>query len=295
MSVSAGAEGIDQKYSTVFGQQLEIEVHLHRILKLATTIRKTETVPQSSRTNPSLSPSRSLSTSAASTRRTRDSRTYVVEQPDPRPEDQTPVETYRACPRCHRKHIPVRGARNPPEARVINPNDQARSEARPSRAIVAPRSPSICSEDDLIGIPSSGDDLRIVVSPEQREIQGKITNRAKDEYLVTAKIEPRQRFNFMTGWIATELGLLSSVQPLKGADKETWIMLPSGTRIRPDGTIQLQWCPPEAPDTRPINLQFFVLSKWWERKIILGAPYVEKERQYAGRRENRENQTQQQG
>lgn len=122
-----------------------------------------------------------------------------------------------------------------------------------------------------------------------------ITNRAKHEYLVTAKIEPRQRFNFMTGWIATELGLLNSVQPLKGGDKETWIMLPSGTRIRPDGTIQLQWYPPEAPDTRPINLHFFVLSKWWERQIILGAPYVEKERQYAGRRENREDQTQQQG
>lgn len=119
------------------------------------------------------------------------------------------------------------------------------------------------------------------MSPEQRTEQGVIRYRDEDEWLVAAKIEPQQSFNFMTGFVATELGLLDFVQPLKGEAKETWIMLPSGTRIRPDGIIQLRWCPAQS---RPISLQFFVLSKWWERQIVLGAPYVDRLEYYASRR-----------
>lgn len=98
---------------------------------------------------------------------------------------------------------------------------------------------------------------------------------------MVAKIKPEQAFNFMTAIRASELGLLDFVQPYEDSDEETWITLPSGTRIRPDGTIQLRWYPRQS---RSITLQLFVLSGWWEREIVLGAQYVAKEEHYAKRR-----------
>lgn len=120
-----------------------------------------------------------------------------------------------------------------------------------------------------------------MTSPEKRVEQGHIRYRDGDKIAVVAKIKPEQAFNFMTTIRASKLGLLGFVQPHEDDDEETWIMLPSGKRIRPEGTIQLRWYPRQS---RSITLQFFVLSGWWEREIVLGGQYVAKEEYYAKRR-----------
>lgn len=181
-------------------------------------------------------------------------------------------------------------ARTPPEAPANGAVNRAESEARPSQAPVtpvapvAPRSPSIRSEGNFIGV-YSGEAFRIVASPEKRIEQGHIRYQDGDKIAVVAKIKPEQAFNFMTTIRASGLGLLDFVQPHEDDDEETWIMLPSGKRIRPDGTIQLRWYPSQ---TRSITLQLFVLSGWWEREIVLGAPYVAKEEHYTNRRRDGE-------
>lgn len=120
-----------------------------------------------------------------------------------------------------------------------------------------------------------------MTSPEKRIEQGHIRYKAGDEIAVIAKVKPEQAFNFMTTIRASELGLLGFVQPHEDDDEETWIMLPSGKRIRPEGTIQLRWYPCQS---RSVSLQLFVLSGWWEREIVLGEQYVAKEEHYAKRR-----------
>lgn len=286
MSVSAGIEGVDQEYSTGFAQQLDIEVQLHCILKLAKTIRKTEMVPQSSRTSPSSGPSRSLSTSAASTRRTSEIGTHESEQPIPQPDPPVlprlpSVSSLHVLPSRSKVSSRARShGRKPPEAPVNSAVSPAGPEAGPPQAPAATRSPSIRSDDDFIGV-HSGEAFKIVTSPEKRIEQGHIKYRDGDKIAVLAKIKPEQAFNFMTSIRASELDLLDFVQPHEDDDEETWIMLPSGKRIRPDGTIQLRWYPCQS---RSITLQFFVLSGWWEREIVLGAQYVAKEEYYAQRR-----------
>lgn len=286
VSVSAGPKGIGHDHETDSLQQHEIDVKLHLVLKLAGTLRKTEVVPHSSRSSPSPSPSPSPSTSEASTRS--ETRTYIRKQLDRGPVHRTLPPRLPSLPSVQvvpsrsevsaRTHSHVQNSPEPPADSAAN---RAKPEAGPSRASVVPRSPSSRSEDDFTGVRPLGEALKIVMSTEQRIEQGGIRSQDGDEWLVTAKIEPEQSFNFMTGFVATELGLLDSVKPLKGDDKEIWIMLPSGSRIRPDGMIQLRWCPSHS---RPISLQFFVLSKWWERQIVLGAPYLDKLEYYAGRR-----------
>lgn len=120
-----------------------------------------------------------------------------------------------------------------------------------------------------------------MTSPEKRVEQGHIRYRDGDKIAVVAKIKPEQAFNFMTTIRASKLGLLGFVEPHEDDDEETWIMLPSGKRIRPEGTIQLRWYPRQS---RSMALQFFVLSGWWEREIVLGGQYVAKEEYYAKRR-----------
>lgn len=289
MNVSAGIEEVDQEYSTVFGQQLDTEVQLHCILKLAKSIRRTERVPQSSRTNSSSGPSRSLSTSAATTRRTSKIGTYEDEQPIPQP-DPLDRPVLPRLPSVSSPHVlPSRSkvssrtrshGRKPPEAPVNSAVNPAELEAGPPQALAATRSPSMRSDNDFIGV-HSGEAFKIVTSPEKRIEQGHIKYQDRDKIAVVAKIQPEQAFNFMTTIRASELDLLGVVQPHEDDDEETWIVLPSGKRIRPDGTIQLQWYPRQS---RSITLQFFVLSGWWEREIVLGAQYVAEEEHCAERR-----------
>lgn len=286
MSLSTGTQGSDQGHSTTSLQQ-EVEFKLHLVLKLSRTLRKTEVVPRSSRTSlspsPSPSPNPSRNASAASTRRPLETRTHRGEQPIPRQVDHPAPHNFLAVPstqdvpsRSEASSRPQSQARNPPEFPASSAASRAGSEAGPS--LVVPRSPSIRSEDDFIGFRSSGEGLRIVMSSEHQKVQGRIRYGDEREVDVVAKVEPDQNFNFMTSIRASELGLLDFVQPHEDDDKDTWIMPPSGERIRPDGTIQLRWCPRQS---RSIRLQFFVFSGWWERDVVLGAPYVEKEKHYA--------------
>lgn len=290
MSVSTGTQGSDQGYSAASLQQ-EIDVKLHLVLKLSRTLRKTEEVPRSSRTNFSTSPSLNPSpnTSAASTRRPLDTRTHRGTQPLPRrvdhpvPPNPFPVPSVQDVPsQSEVSSRPRSHARNPPEFPASRAVSRTGPEAGPSLEV--PRSPSIRSEDDFIGVRSSGEGLRIVMSSEQQRVQGRVRYGDERELDVVAKVEPDQNFNLMTSIRASELGLLDFVQPHEDDDKNTWITPPSGERIRPDGTIQLQWCQRQS---RSIRLQFFVLSGWWERDIVLGAPYVEREKHYARRKGDR--------
>lgn len=288
MNVSAGIEEVDHGYSTVFGQQLDTEVQLHCILKLARSIRRTERVPKSSRTDSSSGPSRSLSTSAANTRGTSEIGTHEGEQPIPQPDcpdrpmlsRQPSVSSPHVLPSRSKVSSRTRShGRKPREAPVNSAVTPAELEAGPPQALAATRSPSIRS-DDFIGV-HSGKAFKIVTSPEKRIEQGHIRYQDGDKIAAVAKIQPEQAFNFMTTIRAHELDLLGFVEPHEDDDEESWIMLPSGKRIRPDGTIQLQWYPRQS---RSITLQFFVLSGWWEREIVLGAQYVAEEEHYAERR-----------
>lgn len=278
VSVSAGSEGINYNYHAASQQQQEIKIQVDVILDLAETLRTTGEIPQLSRTRLSRSPSPSPSNSAASSR-TSDSRTNDGEQSVPQPDGPPMIPRLPSVSSLH--VLPSRSELSHGHARSASSTlSRAGSEPRPSRAPVVPRSPSIRSEDDFIGV-HSGEGLRIVTSPEKRIEQGHIRHKDGDKIAVIAKIKPKQAFNFMTTIRASELGLLDCVQPHGDDDEETWIMLPSGKRIRPDGTIQLRWYPRQS---RSVSLQLFVLSGWWEREIVLGEQYIAKEEHYAKRR-----------
>ncbi|POS70883.1 hypothetical protein DHEL01_v210722 [Diaporthe helianthi] len=291
--MSAGTDGPNQKYSKAsLLQHKDIEAQLHILLKLSRTLRKTETVPQSGQTSLNTGSSQSLNarSSVASTQGPSETRHYrddSDEQYIPQRSDTLSPPMLPTMPSAQgipgASEVPSRThshGKNSPAAPMSRAVSLEESEAGPSQALVPFRRPSISSEDDFIGV-HSGEALRIVVSPAQQVLQGNIKHRDGDKLPVVAKIEPEQAFNFMTVIRASELGLLGFVQPYEDDDEETWIMLPSGERIRPEGTIQLRWCPRRS---RSIPIQFFVLSGWWEREVVLGGPFVAKEEHYAKRR-----------
>ena len=277
MSVSARTEGIDHKHSTASLLQQEIKVQLHLILDLAETLRKDEIVPHSIGT--SLFSSQSPSTSAASTRRTSETRTSRDEQPYPHQDNHTVQPRLASMPSVQNMLSPSEvssrrdsHAENSPDGPASRAMSRAGSEAGPSQVPASPRSPSFRSEDDFIDI-RSGEGLKVVTSPGERVEQGHIRYQEGDKKPATAIIQPEQAFNFMTTFRASKLDLLHFLEPYEDDKEETWIMLPSGERIRPLGTIQLRWYPSH---TRSVTLKFFVLPRWEEPKIVLGAPFVAK-------------------
>lgn len=291
MSVTAGTDEIDHKHSTSSPlQHQQIKAELHVFLKFSKTLRKTETVPHSSRMSPDTSPSPSPSTLTASTRRTSETRTYTGEQPIPR-RDEPPVsprlpstgmpsvQDIPGRPGASEVSSTARShARNSPESPTSSVVSRAVSGAGPSQGPAPPRSPSIRSEDGLIGVYSGEASGNLTSSEEQRE-QGHIRYGDGEKMPVVGKVKPEQDFNFMTTFYASELGLLDLVQPYEDSDGEIWIM-PSGEKIRPHGTIKLRWYPRQS---RSLPLKFFVLSRWREKDIILGAPFVAKKEHYAKR------------
>jgi hypothetical protein len=130
-----------------------------------------------------------------------------------------------------------------------------------------------------------GEAFEILVSSEERIEQGHVRYGGGEKKSVVGKVMPEQDFNFMTTFCASELGLLDLVQPYEDGDEAIWTM-PSGTRVRPHGTIELQWYPHQS---RSMPLKFFVLSRWRDKDIILGAPFVaEEERCIKRGRESKE-------
>lgn len=265
--------------------QQEIENNLNDLLELTRTLRKKERVPSSTRVNSS------MGTLVTSTRRTWQNAMDRGEQSIPRP-NQQPVpprlpsmsslqDVPRGSEGSEHSHVG-----NASKASASRASSQAGSEAGPSQAQIATRrrTPSIRSEDDfigVIGVRSSGENLKIVTSSERSIVQGRIRSPDERELLVKAVLVPEQGFNSMTNNCASEMDLLGFVEPHEDDNEESWIVSPGGRRIRPDGTIQLRWCPVQS---RSISLQFFVLPSSWERQIVLGAPYVKKTEYYARRR-----------
>lgn len=289
MSVSAGTDSIDHRHSAAsLLQHQQFKTELHELLKVSRSLRETETIPHSNRMSWDISPSRRPSTSTASTQRTLGTRAPRGEQPIPRRAELPVSPRLRSMPSV--QDMPGRPgasevssttrshARDSPESPTSSVVNRTVSGAGPSQGPAPPRSPSIRSEDGLIGV-YSGEASGVLASSEERIEQGHIRYGDGEKMPVVGQVKPEQAFNFMTTFYASELGLLDFVQPYEDGDGEIWIM-PSGEKIRPHGTIELRWYPRQS---RSMPLKFFVLSRWREKDIILGAPFVAKKQHYAKR------------
>lgn len=279
------------EYSTGSFVQDEIELNLHLVLNLARTLRKEGMVPASIR--PNLSSAASRRTSEIRTSRGEQSTPHLREHPESLrgPSLTSLRQVLGPSDVPSRTNSRVNDDSDPAENRASN---EAVSEAGPSQGPAVPRrrTPSIRSEDDFIGVRSSKEALRIVMSPNQHMVQGKIKYKDDPQLSVAALVEPEQDFNFITRFRASKLGLLDYVHPHEDDNEDSWIVTPSKRKIRPHGTISLRWY---ISQSKSISLHFIVLEYWRNREIVLGAPFVEKERYYRERGSERNNSSQSQG
>lgn len=123
--------------------------------------------------------------------------------------------------------------------------------------------------------------LQMVSSKNHQRLQGSIKRQDGTWQPVTGILEPEQTFNFMTDLRASELGLLSMVDPCTDEDDQTYVVQSlSGRRIRPIGTLRVQW---GVPQSRPFSVVFQVFTYSAKRDLVLGEPFAKERKNYRER------------
>lgn len=128
-------------------------------------------------------------------------------------------------------------------------------------------------------------------SDSAQRVSGYIGKSDGEHRLVTAILEPEQKFNFMTDKMASDLSLLDSLEPYTGEEEvETWIASVGGRLIMPVGKIEVQWATTQQHrlSINTFSLQFWVFPYHPERPLVLGEPFISKSDYHARRRRSEE-------
>lgn len=129
--------------------------------------------------------------------------------------------------------------------------------------------------------------LYMTASGSAQKVSGYIGKSGGKQRLVTAILEPEQKFNFMTDKMASDLSLLDSLEPYTDEqDVQTWIKSEGGRWIMPIGKIELQWALMQPPRhaINTFGLQFWVFPYHQERALVLGESFVSKYNDHVRRR-----------
>lgn len=139
---------------------------------------------------------------------------------------------------------------------------------------------SVNTESELIDARPLSRVLRAVASRNYSFVQGEVEDRDGSWQSTTGILAPGQNINTMTVSQASDLGLLELVRDHAATDEDLLIEDSDGTRLSPTGTLQVRWR--SSPQSRPIALSFWVFPYDLTRRLVLGAPFVNKMNYHQG-------------